>query len=92
MNEVVIPRYIDSQPQFLMWELDEFCVAVGLFGTGIITETLLIQMVLIVLVSGLLKKFKNNNLEGALLHIAFWAGVTAMNRENTDALETELIA
>jgi type IV conjugative transfer system protein TraL len=92
MNKIKIPRYIDNQPQLLMWELDEFCVAVGLFGMGIITETLWIQMVLIVLVSGLLKKFKKDNLEGALLHIAFWSGVTAMNRENLDAFETELIA
>jgi type IV conjugative transfer system protein TraL len=92
MNEIAIPRYIDNQPQLLMWELDEFCVAVGLFGIGIITETLMIQMVLIVLVSGLLKKFKKDNLEGALLHIAFWSGVTAMNRENLDAYDKELIA
>lgn len=92
MNEVVIPRYIDSQPQFFMWELDEFCVAAGLFGTGIITETMWTMVVLIIVISGWLKKFKKDNLEGALLHIAFWTGVTAMNKENLDAYDTELIA
>ena len=25
MKEYDIPRYIDSQQQFLFWELDEFC-------------------------------------------------------------------
>lgn len=92
MNEIMIPRYIDSQPQFFMWELDEFCVAVGLFGTGIVTDSMWIMIVLIIVVSGGLKKFKNDNLEGALLHIAFWSGVTTMNKENLDAFETELIA
>ena len=92
MNEVEIPRYIDSQPQFFMWELDEFCVAIGLFGTGIATETMWPMIVLIILISGVLKKFKKENLEGALLHIAFWSGITAMNKENLDAYESELIA
>lgn len=92
MDEIVIPRYIDSQPQFFMWELDEFCVAVGLFGTGIITETMWTMILLIILVSGALKKFKRDNLEGALLHIAFWSGVTAINKENLDAYDRELIA
>ncbi len=92
MNEIAIPRYIDSQPQFFMWELDEFCVAIGLFSTGIITETMWIMIALIIVTSGFLKKFKKDNLEGALLHIAFWSGVTAMNKENLDAYEKELIA
>lgn len=92
MKEVDIPRYIDSQPQFFMWELDEFCVAVGLFAAGIIAETMWTMIFLIIVISGALKKFKKDNLEGALLHIAYWSGVTAMNPENLDAFETELIA
>jgi conjugal transfer pilus assembly protein TraL len=92
MNEIQIPRYIDNQPQFLMWELDEFCIAVGLFGVGIITETMWTSIALIILISGILKKFKKNNLEGALLHIVFWSGVTSMNKENLDAFDRELIA
>lgn len=92
MNDVHIPRYIDSQPQFFLWELDEFCVAVGLFGIGIISETMWTMILMIILISGWLKKYKNENLEGALLHIAFWAGITALNQENLNAFETELIA
>lgn len=31
-----IPRYIDDPPQFLLWDLDEFIIVMGLFCLGIL--------------------------------------------------------
>ena len=35
MNEVDIPRYVDSQPQLFFWEIDEAVIFIGLLGCGI---------------------------------------------------------
>ena len=45
MKEYDIPRYIDSQQQFLFWELDEFCVCSGLFMIGIMADALTIMCI-----------------------------------------------
>ena len=46
MREVDIPRYIDSQPQFLWWEFDELIVVVLLFSMGIMTDTLTFMLLI----------------------------------------------
>ena len=92
MDEINIPRYIDDQQQFFFWELDEAAVAITLFGVGIVAESIFFSFIMIVLISMQLRRFKNNTLPGTLLHIAFWNGLTGLNREYPDAFERELHA
>ena len=92
MREIDVPRYIDSQPQFFWWELDEFALAIGLMGVGMLTETLTIMFFVIVVVSAWLKRFKSNNLDGAIVHIAYKAGLTPLNTVYKDGLVPELYA
>lgn len=92
MNEVPIPRYLDTQQQFFWWEFDEFVVAAGLFGVGIILKQLLVALLLIVLTSKAIKRFKSNNLEGAVQHIVYASGLAPLNRQYKDGLEREFFA
>lgn len=92
MNEVPIPRHLDSQQQFLWWEFDEFVVAAGLFGVGIIIKQLLIALILIVLTSKAMRRFKSNNLDGAVQHVVYAAGVAPLNKAYQDGLEREFFA
>jgi conjugal transfer pilus assembly protein TraL len=92
MREVDIPRYIDAQPQFFWWELDEFALAIGLMGVGMLTETLSIMFVVIVVVSAWMKRFKSNNLDGAIVHIAYKAGLLPLNHAYRDGLAVEFFA
>lgn len=80
MQEIEIPRYVDSQAQIFFWEIDEFVVSVGLFGVGIITDSLLLAFVLIYLASTALRRAKAVSLDGAFLHIMYWMGVIRLNR------------
>ena len=90
MKEVNIPRYIDSQPQFLWWEFDELIMVVLLFTLGIMTDTLtLMLLVVIPTTTWALKRFKNNSLEGIFYHMMFWVGVLPLNKEFKDALKQE---
>jgi conjugal transfer pilus assembly protein TraL len=92
MREVDIPRYIDAQPQFFWWELDEFALAIGLMGVGMLTETLTIMFFAILVVSAWMKRFKSNNLDGAIVHIAYKAGLLPLNRAYQDGLAVEFFA
>lgn len=90
MNDIEIPRYIDSQQQFLWWEFDEFVLAIGLFTVGIVTDTLTLQLLVVIpFLTWGLRRFKNNNLEGILFHIIFWLGMAPLNNEFKDALGKE---
>ena len=92
MREIDVPRYIDSQPQFFWWELDEFALAIGIMGVGMLTETLTVVFFVIVVLSAWMKRFKSNNLDGALIHIAYRAGLTPLNRAYKDGIAQEYFA
>lgn len=92
MDEVAIPRYIDAQQQFFMWEMDEAAVAISLFGMGIIIGSMLSGIVALVVVNHFLRRFKNESLDGALLHIAYWNGLFGLNKGFQDSFEREFYA
>ena len=70
-----IPRYIDDQPTFLFWDVDEIiviciCIIVGMI-IGKLTYLLLSGLVL----SKGLGKLKQNKSEGYFMHVLYWYGV-----------------
>lgn len=89
MREIEIPRYIDAQPQFFWWELDEFSFAVAMMGVGVLTETLTQMLILVLIASIWIKRFKANNLEGALIHIVYAAGIIPLNKAYKDGMVKE---
>lgn len=70
-----IPRYLDSLPQVLWWELDEFilfivCLMVGIF-TRYLWEFTLIGCVSV----WAMGKVKGGQSEGFILHMFWWYGI-----------------
>lgn len=92
MEEVSIPRYIDDQQQFFFWEMDEAAVAITIFGIGIAVGAVIWSIIVLYFVSKQLGSFKNNTLPGALLHMAYWGGITGLNSAHKDAFVKDFYA
>ncbi len=91
MNEVQIPRYIDSQMQMFFWEFDEFILAVALFAVGIVMNSLLVAVILIYFVNKAFRRYKDGSMPGTLMHLAYWVGMMPLNQVATDALAREKV-
>ena len=87
MNAIDIPRYVDSQPQLLFWELDEAIIFVGCLASGIALGGYftLVSMAMGVAVVKLFRRFKNGALDGILLHLCYWAGFMGLNKRYPDS-------
>jgi conjugal transfer pilus assembly protein TraL len=80
MEEIDIPRYVDSQYQLFFWELDEIAPIAGMLGLGIVTDTLTLMIVPMFVFARVFSAFKQHHLDGVLLHMAYWAGIIRLNR------------
>lgn len=87
--EISMPKYVDSQPQVLWWESDEFVITCTILGVGLIVHAIVIPMVLIIFVMPILAKMKRSALDGAVMHVLYSTGIVPLNNEFEDALETE---
>ncbi len=87
MDLVQIPRYVDSQMQILFWEIDEVVPVVALMGVGIMTDTMLYMVGVMVVVWKLFGRFKNSNLDGILMHLAYANGISNLNRRFPPGIE-----
>lgn len=90
MSEVAIPEHIDSQPQFFMWEIDEFVIGAGIFLLGIVLRHIIPALILGWLAVRAIRRWKEGEMDGALLHIVYGLGMTGLNKEFTDGMEDEL--
>lgn len=92
MNPTIpIPRYVDAQMQVLLWEIDEVFPIVALFGIGILTDLMLYMLVLIVLLMKLFSTYKNTNLDGILMHLAYAHGISKLNQRFPLGVVTALV-
>jgi conjugal transfer pilus assembly protein TraL len=80
MKEIPIPRYVDSQMQLFFWELDEVVVISAIAGFGIVMDMVFYSMIAGFFASILFTKYKNNFLDGILMHMAYWAGFMKLNK------------
>jgi conjugal transfer pilus assembly protein TraL len=87
VTPIDIPRYVDSQPQLLFWELDEAIVFVGCLASGIAIGgyATLIAIAAGWIVVKAFRRFKNGALDGILLHLCYWAGVLSLNDHYKDS-------
>lgn len=91
MQEVPIPRYVDSQPQFLFWEIDEVAIVAVCMGVGIIFEILGPLLLASFVLTWQFRKYKMARMEGILHHVCFWFGLTTLNRKFSNGLEREIV-
>lgn len=85
MNDVDIPRFVDSQSQYLWWEMDEFIILFSTACVGLLFDEFLKFIVLAFLVVRGFQRFKHNSLEGIMLHIGYWLGFAPLNSVYTDS-------
>ena len=86
MNQVEIPRFVDAQLQFFWWEMDEFLVAASVLALSIIMHLVWAAFIGIPFLVKLLKMFKNSSLPGGLVHLAYWTGISGLNKQFEDGL------
>lgn len=72
---VKIPRYIDSQPQILWWELDEIIVLIMCLIVGIITRQLTYFLLGGFVATYFITKLKTGKSEGYFFHWFYWIGM-----------------
>lgn len=72
---VKIPRYIDSQPQILWWELDEIIVLIMCLIVGIITRQLTYFLLGGFVATYFIAKLKTGKSEGYIFHWFYWLGM-----------------
>lgn len=87
--EVDIPRHVDSQQQFYAWEFDEFIVGFTLFAIGVLSRTtigLFLGILVMWAVVRLMRRWKDGELEGAIMHVFYANGFGGMNKIYTDGL------
>jgi conjugal transfer pilus assembly protein TraL len=92
MDEVEIPHYLDSQPQIFFWELDEFAPVIFFLAVGIATDTLSAWFPFIVVFSYVFARFKQNNMDGILVHLVYWYGVLPLNKRFTNGMAREFVS
>lgn len=92
MHDIPIPNYTDAQMQIFFWELDEFIPSVVIIVVFIIMwNQPLLGIILSYVFTRLFSRFKRENLDGALFHIAWWIGAMGMNRKFDSGLDREFV-
>ncbi|MDD5056532.1 MAG: type IV conjugative transfer system protein TraL [Sideroxydans sp.] len=87
---IEMPEHVDSQAQILFWEMDEFGAGIGIVGIGIMIHWVVTSLIVVAFAVSLIKKMKNNSLNGAAIHAACGTGLFSLNKEFPDLLEKEL--
>ncbi len=87
MIEVEIPRYVDSQPQFLWFELDEVLMITCLISLGIIMGLLRWALVALPFAISGIRRMKRSSMDGVAMHFIYSLGVIPLNKEFNDAFE-----
>ena len=80
MNEIPIPRYVDAQHQLFFWEIDEVVIIMSIIGLGIALDFFFYSLVPAIGLGLIFSRYKNGNLDGVLLHMAYWSGFFSLNK------------
>jgi len=91
MREIPIPRYIDSQPQFFFWEVDEVSIVIACMTVGIIFRMLGPFLLLSLPTVWYFRKMKMARMDGILHHVSYWIGLMKLNQRFTNGLEREIV-
>ena len=81
MQERHIPNYVDDQPQFFFWEIDEFFPSLVIFIVLYMWGQILLGMMASFVFVKLFGRFKNNHMPGVLFHMVWWTGMMKMNNK-----------
>ncbi|MBN6742985.1 type IV conjugative transfer system protein TraL [Acidithiobacillus sp. MC6.1] len=91
MQTVHMPRFVDSQPQFFFWEMDEFIVYILVLGGGIALRELVAFSIAGFVIVKLFGIWKARRLDGALLHLGYRNIGMSLNKIFSNGSLTEYI-
>ncbi|WP_313620816.1 type IV conjugative transfer system protein TraL [Achromobacter sp.] len=85
IDEIDIPAHTDDMPSFLLWELDEFLVLMLCFLGGYIARGMwpFVGAAIGLWFTARMRRWKQNEMMGAIPHIVFaagWAGINKLYR------------
>ncbi|MBQ9258302.1 MAG: conjugal transfer protein TraL [Neisseriaceae bacterium] len=94
MEQIHIPEFVDSPPQFLVWEMDDLApILLGTLAGAIaryVTQNgwlFLVGVLLGFVLSYFYIKYKRNRLPGTLLHMLYcYTGVVPLNKRFSNGL------
>lgn len=75
---VMIPRYLDSPPQILWFEIDELLFLLIAIVVGIVSQTLTYCLLAGLASVVILSKMKTGQSEGLILHWWWWHNIPGM--------------
>jgi type IV conjugative transfer system protein TraL len=86
---IEMPEHVDSLSQILWWEADEFGVAIGCLGIGIIFHHMMGGFIAAFLIGPYIKRLKSDELRGSSFHVACSSGLVKFNDEYKDLMEKD---
>lgn len=69
-----IVRYIDDPVSFFFWDIDEVVVFSTFMVMGFLTDTLTYLILVGIIFSFCLSRFKQSRAEGFFMHVLYWFG------------------
>lgn len=91
METVRMPRFVDSQPQFFFWEMDEFIVYTLVLCGGIAMRELVSFAIMGIVIVKLFGIWKSRRLDGALMHLGYRNVGIGLNRIFTNGSLVEYV-
>jgi type IV conjugative transfer system protein TraL len=86
-----MPRFVDAQPQFFIFDLDEFMVFAVCMMAGIVMRELVLSVFIGYGIVKLFGIWKSRRLEGALMHLAYRTFNTPLNKVFDNGAVREII-
>lgn len=75
MKATRLPSKIDEPHQVLLWSTDELVPMVAMICIGMVMEQLMVSIAIGLLLSNLLRRYKDSRPDGYLYHLLYWAGL-----------------
>ncbi len=72
MDQIVIARYVDDPPHFLLWQVDELAPPVLGLMAGITADNVVVFLLLGFGCNFIYRRFRDNHPRGFLLHLAYY--------------------
>ncbi|WP_022846810.1 type IV conjugative transfer system protein TraL [Desulfurobacterium sp. TC5-1] len=87
-----VPKYLNAQPQFLWWELDDLIFFMAPIMIGLWTDRLLIGLGVGLILEQAYGKLKTQSQPGFLWHFLYWHGLyNSKNKRFPESWKRELV-
>lgn len=84
-----IPNEIDTPDVFLLWSIDEMIPMATMLVIGILFSQVKVFLIIGVLFTWQLRKYKNLRPDGHMYHCLYWYGFSILNRVMVNPYQRE---